>query len=115
MNDRPCQKIYAAWVRRIEIALSTWADDSSEIETPILARFPLKIKSSSRKDYLKDKDQVWWCAVYNRQRCSFGSSTHQKNVKCHLRKVRHIYAVLVIEQINQSLSIRSPRLLVHTT
>ena len=42
-------KVYAAWVRRIEIGLSTWSDDSTEIETPMLARFPLRTKSKFKK------------------------------------------------------------------
>ena len=42
-------KFYAAWVRRIEIGLSQWSDNSAEIETPMLACFPLRNKIILRK------------------------------------------------------------------
>ena len=83
-------KFYAAWVRRIEIGLNNWSDNSVEIETPMLTRFPLKAKTQSKKEYMKDDDQVWWCSDYNQQRCSFSTSSHQKSVKGHLRSVKHI-------------------------
>ena len=34
-------RFYAAWVRKIEVGLSTWFDEPSEIETPMLARYTL--------------------------------------------------------------------------
>ena len=83
-------KFYAAWVRRIEIGLNTWSDSSVEIETPMLTKFPLKPKMQSKRDYVKPEEQVWWCADYNNQTCSFSTSSHQKSVKGHLRNVRHI-------------------------
>ena len=66
----------------------------------MLERFPLKSKSSSRKDYLKDKDQVWLCTDYNRQRCSFGSSTHQKNVKGYLSGLKLGSSNLILQSLN---------------
>ena len=32
-------RFYAAWMRKIEVGLSTWSDDQSKIETPMLARY----------------------------------------------------------------------------
>lgn len=83
-------KFYAAWVRRIKIGLSNWPGDTSEIETPMLARFPLRSKSFRKENYVKEQDQIWWCSDFNRQQCSFTTSSHQKNVKGHMRQVRHI-------------------------
>ena len=83
-------KFYAAWVRRIEIGLNNWSDNSVEIETPMLTRFPFKAKTQSKREYMKEDDQVWWCSDYNQQRCSFSASSHQKSVKGHLRSVKHI-------------------------
>lgn len=85
-------KFYAAWVRRIEVGLTAWSDDPSEIENLMLAKYPLKNRFQSKKSatYLKEQDQIWWCADYNKQRCSFSSSTHQKSVKGHMRQVKHI-------------------------
>ena len=67
-------RFYAAWVRKIEVGLSTWSDDPSEIETPMLARYTLnknkginmQVKSSSSRN----SEQVWWCPDYNKQQCS---------------------------------------------
>ena len=62
-------KFYAAWVRRIEIDLSKWSDESTEIETPMLARFPLRGKvgfsMQVKKEGVKDQDSTWWCPDYN--------------------------------------------------
>ena len=73
---------YAAWMRKIEVGLSTWSDDPSEIETPMLARYTLnktnrinlQVKSSSSRN----SEQVWWCPHYNKQQCSARSSVDQK-------------------------------------
>ena len=87
-------RFYAAWVRKIEVGLSTWSDDPSEIETPMLARYTLnknkginmQVKSSSSRN----SEQVWWCPDYNKQQCSAGSSVHQKFIKNQSRTVKHI-------------------------
>ena len=49
-------KFYAAWVRRIEIGLNKWSDESNEIETPMLARFPLKGMVQTKNEVVKDFD-----------------------------------------------------------
>ena len=81
-------KFYAAWVRRIEIGLSQWSDNSAEIKTPMLACFPLRNKTFSKKEMLRIQDAVWWCPDFNKQSCSLGSS-HQKVIKGQFRAVRH--------------------------
>ena len=91
-------RFYAAWVRKIEVGLSTWSDDSSEIETPMLARYTLsksKGGTTQTKGFtaIRDSDQVWWCPDYNKQQCSVGSSSHQKYIKNQMRTVKHICSV----------------------
>ena len=86
---RALLKFYAARVRRIEIGLSTWSDDSTEIEMPMLARFPLRTKSQLKKEGQRDSDQLWWCPDYNKQSCSSSALVYQKHIKGQLRTVRH--------------------------
>ena len=81
---------YAAWVRRIEMGLNTWSDDSANIETPMLAKHVLKKKAD--KTSLSKSDQIWWCADFNNNKCSYSTKTHQKTVKGHMRTVNHICA-----------------------
>lgn len=81
-------KFYAAWLRRIETGLNSWGDDSSQIETAMLSGHATVKRSD--KGYLPKSEQVWWCSDFNRDKCTFGSSTHQKSVKGHLRQVKHI-------------------------
>ena len=63
-----------------------------EIETPMLACFPLKNRNLSRKKLPKAQDLVWWCPDYNKQACSL-SSSHQKVIKGQTRSVRHFCSV----------------------
>ena len=52
-------EVYAAWVRHIEIGLNEWSDETNEIETPMLARFPLKGRVQTKKEGLKDQNTAW--------------------------------------------------------
>ena len=81
-------KFYAAWLRRIETGLNSWGDDASQIETAMLSGHSSVKKSD--KGYIPKSDQVWWCSDFNRDKCTYTSSTHQKSVKGHLRQVKHI-------------------------
>ena len=82
-------QFYAAWLRRIEMGLNSWSDDPTQIETAMLAGHAAK--KSSDKNYLSKSDQVWWCSLYNQDKCSF-KHAHQKTVKGHPRWVKHICA-----------------------
>ena len=100
---RALLKFYAAWVRRIEIGLNKWLDDPTEIENPMLARYPLRKKGQVIREALREHDQIWWCPDYNRQSRSFSAPSHQKkkkkkkkkkkrkenNIKGQQRTVRH--------------------------
>lgn len=79
---------YAAWLRRIEMGLNSWSDSPSIIENAML--FSKSVDKKQTKDYLSKSDQVWWCADFNNNKCSFQSSSHQKSVKGHMRFVHHI-------------------------
>ena len=82
-------KFYAAWLRRIEMGMNSWEDDSTQIEVAMLTCHCLKRKED--KGYLSKSEQVWWCPNYNKDTCSYASS-HQKNVSGHPRLVMHICA-----------------------
>lgn len=81
-------KFYDAWLRWIETGLNSWGDDASQIETAMLSGHSSVKKSD--KGYIPKSDQVWWCSDFNRDKCTYTSSTHQKSVKGHLRQVKHI-------------------------
>ena len=85
-------KFYAAWVRRIEVGLSSWSDNPSEIETPMLACCPLRSKVAPKKEFSRAPEQVWWCPDYNKLGCNLGSS-HQKVIKGQSRSVSHFCSV----------------------
>ena len=80
-------QFYAAWVRRIEMSLSSWRDDSTIIENAMLfskSFGKLLGRESSRTG------QVWWCQDFNNNKCSVNSSSHQKNILGQTRLVQHI-------------------------
>ena len=60
-------QFYAAWVRRIEMGLNSWHDDSSVIENAMLMSKSFSLKQG--RDVLKS-EQVLWCPDYNNNRCS---------------------------------------------
>ena len=80
-------KFYAAWFRRIEIGLNKWFDESNEIETSMLAKFPLKGRVQTKKEGVKDQDTAWWCPNFNKHACTISASSHQKHIKGQLRTV----------------------------
>ena len=73
-------KFYAAWLRRIEMGMNSWEDDSAQIEVAMLTGHCLNRKED--KGYLSKSEQVWWCPNYNKDKCSYASS-HQKKILGH--------------------------------
>ena len=71
-------QFYAAWVRRIEMGLNSWRDDSSLIENTIL--FCKSFNKKQNKDDSQKSGQVWWCADFNSNKSPVQSPTHHK--KC---------------------------------
>ena len=82
-------KLYAAWLRRIDMSVNSWKADSVQIEVAMLTGHCLKGKED--KGYLSKSEQAWWCPYYNKDKCSYASS-HQKNILGHPRLVMHICA-----------------------
>lgn len=107
-------QFYAAWIRRIESGQNAWADDSNEIETPLLAgavkykshsyrsRF-VSAGSSSRTNNIdpivSKTPYVWFCSNFQKKRCSFNSA-HSKTIKGQVRQVHHICAVCLLKDKN---------------
>ncbi|CAG2201812.1 unnamed protein product [Mytilus edulis] len=86
---------YAAWLRKIELGQKSWDDDPSSIEVPILTQYIVpKAKTSSfpAKSSENKDDQVWFCTLFNRNRCTHKGS-HTTFIKGQQRVVQHICAV----------------------
>ncbi|CAC5373238.1 unnamed protein product [Mytilus coruscus] len=86
---------YAAWLRKIELGQRSWDDDPSSIEVPILTQYVLpkaKTSSFSAKSSENKDDQVWFCTLSNRNRCTHKGS-HTTFIKGQQRVVQHICAV----------------------
>lgn len=81
-------QFYAAWLRRIEMGLNSWADDPSQIETAMLTGQVMQ--KSTDKNSKSKSDRIWWCYDFNHDKCSISSNTHQKTVKGRQRLVKHI-------------------------
>jgi hypothetical protein len=78
---------YAAWLRKIELGQKTWKNDSSSIEVPILTQYvqtKSKISNTTFKLTENKDDQVWFCTLYNRNRCTSKRGTqylYQRSAK----------------------------------
>ncbi|CAG2202646.1 unnamed protein product [Mytilus edulis] len=90
---------YAAWLRKIELGQKSWKDDSTCIEVPVLSPYILsKSESSSgsktfKSDFTKKEEIIWFCTLYNRNRCISKSTPHQINFKGQYKTVLHICAI----------------------
>ncbi len=90
---------YAAWLRKIELGQKSWKDDPTCIEVPVLSPYILsKSESSSggktfKSDFTKKEESIWFCTLYNRNRCTSKSTPHQINFKGQYKTVFHICAV----------------------
>ena len=87
---------YAAWLRDIELGLRKWSDDPHEIESAILTKHLLKSKSQPFKKgnmqaANQNTDRVWFCSLYQRNKCSHKSS-HLQVIKGKQRMATHICA-----------------------
>ena len=86
---------YAAWLRKIELGQKDWSDDPSCIEVPILTPYvnPKSKFSSSSKKSTPQKEEVWFCTLFNRNRCTNRSSSHSTVIQGQTKTVHHICAV----------------------
>ena len=88
---------YAAWLRKIELGQKKWSDDSTCIEVPVLTQYVLSkprfSQSLKTQSTGLNKDEVWFCTLYNRNRCTNKSSKHTALIQGQSRQVHHICAI----------------------
>ena len=91
---------YAACLNEIEMGHKTWRDDFQHIESAILSKHVPKQSQFSKKQQPKSKedattkkseDKTWFCALYNRNKCSQKSS-HTETKFGKFRFAHHICA-----------------------
>ena len=91
---------YAAWVKQIEKGENTWADDTSLLEVRMLIGKQVVAKTSVKfsdrsggkfPDKSGDK-KVWYCPLYQRNKCSITKEGHNLDVAGRTRYVQHICA-----------------------
>ena len=92
---------YAAWLREIELGKKTWLDDPTQIETAILTKYlksnkptsfqSKKSTSKSTDDADKANDKVWFCNLFQRNKCPHKSS-HMIVHKNQAKLSQHICA-----------------------
>ncbi len=95
---------YAAWVRKIELGQKRWEDDSSVLETPLLARFVIRKtqkdttrfgpNSSFKGPSLRAEPNpniAWYCSLYQRNKCT-QQGPHTATIRGQLRLLQHICA-----------------------
>ena len=93
------KSLYAAILREIELGHKKWGDDFHYVETNIFARSSVK-KSvpSNKKNGLKFKedsiseDRIWFCPLYQKNKCLHKSKSHLMVVKGKQRLAQHICA-----------------------
>ena len=92
---------YAAWLREIELGKKTWLDNPTQIETAILTKYlksnkpttfqSKKSTSKSTDDADKASDKVWFCNLFQRNKCPHKSS-HMIVHKNQAKLSQHICA-----------------------
>ena len=95
------KKFYAHIIRQIENGLSTWSQDISGVETPLLIKYvkTYKVRKSfyvnDDKKVAKRDDTVLYCSHNQRRRCSQNSSHNGKIIWIE-RYLQHIFATCCI-------------------
>ena len=91
------KKLYAHIIRQTENGLSTWSQDFSGVETPLLIKY-VKTDKARKPFYVNDDkkvtqrdDTVFYCSHYQRRKCSQNSS-HNGKIKVVERYLQHIFA-----------------------
>ena len=100
------KSFYAACLREIEVGNKTWDDDFSTIEMVILQKHIPKSKSGgqggrkpfkfdkkfdSQPDVAENKEKIWFCSFYQRNKCMH-KSNHMKVIKGVQHYCHHICA-----------------------
>ena len=101
-NIKGLKAFYAAWLREIELGKKTWLDDPTQIETAILTKYlksnkptTFQSKKSTPKSSVdeadKSNDKVWFCNLFQRNKCPHKSS-HMIVHKNQAKLSQHICA-----------------------
>ena len=91
------RNLYAAVLREVELGHKTWNSDFQYMENTILTRQKPKKQANAsgaknrQGSTSQDSVQVWFCTLYNRNKCS-NTSPHTVTIKGKLRLVKHICA-----------------------
>ena len=83
-------QFYAAWLRRIEMGLNSWRDDSSTTHLENAMLFNKSFGKLLGRESSSKSGQTWWCQDFNNNKCSVNSASHQKNILGQSRLVQHI-------------------------
>ena len=91
------KSLYAAILREIELGHKKWGDDFSYVETNIFARAsvkkfttnPKKIGLRLKEDNVSE-DKVWFCPMYQKNKCLHKNKSHLMVVKGKQRLAQHI-------------------------
>ena len=88
-------KVYASWVREIEVGRKKWSDDPSSWESAFLSKYVIKSNKQftpGRKENVSNNDErVWFCSAYQRNKCAY-KSNHMLVIKGKMRLASHICA-----------------------
>ena len=89
---------YAAWLKMIETGEKKWNDDTTMLEVRMLVGQKSGVKRKTQKystataGYDRNDDSIWFCSLYQRNKCSYKESTHKMEIRGKERTVHHICA-----------------------
>ncbi|CAG2222656.1 unnamed protein product [Mytilus edulis] len=92
---------YAAWVKLIEKGENVWSDDTSLLEVRMLIGKKVLNKTASKySDKSSEKNfdrKVWYCPLYQRNKCNISKDGHNLDIAGKSRFVQHICATCLRE------------------
>ena len=83
---------YAAWVKLIEKGENTWADDTCLLEVRMLIGKKVLKKSDSKFSDKNSDRKVWYCPLYQRNKCNVNKEGHYMDIAGKSRYVQHVCA-----------------------
>ena len=93
------KSLYAAILREIELGHRKWGDNFNYVETNILSRsstkktVPVSNNKKFPKNFRDDKpleEKVWFCPLYQKNKCMHKTKSHLMVVKGKQRWAQHI-------------------------
>ena len=91
---------YAAWVKLIEKGENSWSDDTGLLEVRMLIGKNVIKKGSSNSSKFSQKNvdkKVWYCPLFQRNKCNISKEGHNLDVAGKTRYVQHICATCLRE------------------